>query len=96
MTTYAKRVDANQAAIVAALRQVGASVQPLHMVGQGCPDLLVGFRGQCFVLEIKNEARSASRQKLTPDEAHWHATWRGQLAIVCNAAEALAAIGATP
>ena len=38
----AARTDANQAEIVAALRGVGASVQPLHAVGQGCPDLLVG------------------------------------------------------
>lgn len=37
--------DRNQPAIVAALRGIGATVQPLHAVGQGCPDLLVGYRG---------------------------------------------------
>lgn len=93
--TYAKRADANQADITAALRRVGASVQPLHTVGKGCPDLLVGFRGSNFILEVKNGAKSASRQKLTPDEAQWHAMWRGQVLIVCSTSEALAAIGAT-
>jgi hypothetical protein len=93
--TYARKVDANQADITAQLRRVGASVQPIHTLGKGVPDLLVGYRGQNFILEVKDGAKSASRQKLTPDEAQWHAMWRGQVLIVCSTSEALAAIGAT-
>lgn len=92
--TFAKRTDANQLDIVLALRQVGASVQPLHMVGQGCPDLLVGVRGINLVLEIKDGTKPPSAQRLTPDEANWHALWRGQLLIVRSIKEALAAVGA--
>ena len=44
----AARVDRNQAEIVVALRAGGASVQPLHAVGKGVPDLLVGWRGKIF------------------------------------------------
>ena len=45
----AARVDANQAEIVAALRQAGASVWII-----GIPvDLLVGFRGMTIAVEIK-------------------------------------------
>jgi hypothetical protein len=47
---YAAKVDANQAAVVAALRKIGASVQPLHGVGAGVPDLLVGFQGRNWLI----------------------------------------------
>ncbi len=88
-----KRVDRNQPEIVAALRSVGASVQTLHEVGRGCPDLLVGIRGQCFVLEVKDGLQPPSRQALTPDEERWEELWQGQYAVVRSVDEALAAIG---
>jgi hypothetical protein len=83
------RVDANQPEIVRALRQVGASVQHLHTVGQGCPDIAVGFRGETYLLEIKMPGKA-----LTDDEAGWHERWRGQVAIVYGVEDALRAIGA--
>lgn len=92
--TYARKVDSNQAEITAALRQVGASVQPIHTLGKGVPDLLVGFRLENFILEIKDGAKPPSAQKLTPDETEWHARWRGNVHIVRDADEALKAIGA--
>jgi len=89
----AAKVDRNQAEIVAALRAVGASVQPLHAVGQGCPDLLVGFRGQCFAVEVKDGALAPSDRKLTPAQTNWHLDWRGQVAVVLTAEDALRVIG---
>lgn len=90
----AKRVDANQPEIVEALRAVGASVQHIHEIGQGCPDILIGFRGINFVVEIKDGNRPPSRRKLTPDEQRWHDEWRGQKAIIKSVDEALELIGA--
>jgi hypothetical protein len=69
----AARVDSNQSAIVKALRGVGAFVQPLHTIGDGCPDLLVAYRGKWAVLEIKDGAKPKSQRKLTDDEEAWHA-----------------------
>jgi hypothetical protein len=89
-----KRVDANQTVVVAALRAVGAEVCHLHAVGRGVPDLLIGFRGQNFLLEVKDAAQPPSKRKLTPDERVWHDRWRGQVWIVCSADDALRAIGA--
>ena len=66
-----KRVDMNQPEIVADLRGIGATVQHLHMVGHGCPDILVGFRGNNWLFEIKTKAG-----KLTPDEITWHNEWK--------------------
>ena len=77
-----KNTDANQSEIVAALRELGATVTVLSQVGYGCPDILVGFRGVNYLLEIKDGAKSPSRQRLTPAEMRWHNEWRGQVAIV--------------
>jgi hypothetical protein len=74
---------------VAALRKAGATVQHLHEVGFGCPDILVGFRGVSYVLEIK-----AKRGKLNEREKIWHQWWRGQVAVVRTIDEALKVIGA--
>ena len=93
MTRWASAVDANQAEIVSMLRTVGCSVQPLHRVGQGCPDLLVGYQGQNLLMEVKDGQKPPSARKLTPPEAAWHETWRGQVVTVSSVREALEAIG---
>lgn len=85
----AARVDVNQRDIVEVLRQVGASVQHLHHVGQGCPDLLVGYRGRNYLLEVKT-----AKGGLTEDEQRWIAQWRGQADVVRSVEDALASIGA--
>lgn len=84
----AKQVDANQTAIVAALRAAGATVQHLHAVGQGCPDLLVGIGGRNFLVEVKDGAKPPSDRRLTPDQETWHRQWRGQVAVLTSAREA--------
>jgi hypothetical protein len=89
----AAKVDANQADIVAALRAIGASVTPLHAVGNGVPDLLVGFRRQTWLIEVKDGNKPPSARRLTPDQQEWHASWRGgPVAIVEDAGAALAVI----
>lgn len=88
-----KRVDQNQPLIVQTLRAVGASVQFLHEIGKGCPDVLVGFRDQNYILEIKNPEQPPSKRKLTPDEEKWHQAWAGQKAVVETPEQALAVIG---
>ena len=89
----AARVVANQSDIVEALRVVGCTVQPLHAVGQGVPDLLVGFRGQNLLIEVKDGSKPPSRRRKTEDQVIWHDAWRGQVAVVRNVQEALEAVG---
>lgn len=91
----AARVDANQREIIDALRAAGASVQPLHTVGDGVPDLLVGKHGRTHLIEIKDGSKRPSERRLTSDQQEWHAWWRGTpVYIVQSADEALAAIAA--
>lgn len=88
----AARVDSNQEAITEALRKIGASVQHLHSQGAGCPDLLVGWRGMNTLLEIKDGSKPPSARKLTEDQVKWHAEWRGQVTVVENVEQAIAAV----
>lgn len=86
----AAKVDRNQAEIVAALRAIGCSVQPLHGVGHGCPDLLVAKHGRNVCIEVKDGNRPPSERQLTDDQIDWHASWKGPVFIVSNVEEALA------
>ena len=88
----AYRVDANQPAIVQALRQIGATVQHLHMVGDGCPDILVGYRGANYLFEIKQGPRS----KMTKDEREWHEAWRGTVFVVTSPEQATEIVRTNP
>ena len=81
----AARTDENQKTIVEILRKHHMEVQHLHSVGKGCPDLLVGYKGVNVLLEIKRD----ETKKLTPDQVIWHHNWRGQVATVATAEEAL-------
>jgi len=85
-TRLVHRVDSNQRTIVAALRAVGATVESLG--GKGVPDLLVGFLGRNYLLEVK-----ARKKRLNVHQEKWHVGWGGQVAIVRTIADALEAIG---
>ena len=60
----------------------------LHGVGDGCPDVLVGYRRKNHLLEIKVKGGT-----LTPDQTMFHLAWKGSVSIVTTPEEALAAIG---
>lgn len=78
----AARVDGNQSTVVALLRRLGCSVQPLHVVGQGCPDLLIGVAGVNLLGEVKDPAKPLSARRLTIDQEVWHHAWQGQVAVL--------------
>jgi hypothetical protein len=72
------KIDNSQPAIVAALRKIGAVVQILSDIGDGCPDLLVGFRGRTILFECKSLDTYFGRNRiLTDDEERWHIAWNG-------------------
>jgi len=84
-------VDVNQKDVVAALRFFGASVTPTSMLGEGLPDLLVGWMGCTILIEVKDGAKSAAERKLTPAQERWHREWKGRPVFVAkSAAEAVA------
>lgn len=80
----AKR-DSNERPIIDALHAAGCSVQQLSV--KGVPDLLVGFQGHNYLMEVKDKTG-----KLTPDETIWIGHWDGQVRIVRSIEDALKVI----
>ena len=88
----AGRTDANQKEIVDALRRAGASVHVTSSVGGGFPDLVVGFRGKNYLMEVKDP--KAAKPLLTPDEQVFLENWTGDVRIVMSPEQGLLLIGA--
>lgn len=78
------RTDANQTEIVNEIRSWGPawSVQSLASIGDGVPDLCVGFKGTNKLFEIKDPEKPKAAQRLTPKEREFHAAWTGQVATI--------------
>ena len=85
----ARRVDQNQRDIVRALRAIGCTVADTSRVGEGFPDLVVGYRGINHLIEIKDGKKVASKQKLTTPQKIFHALWRGKICVVKTVDEAI-------
>lgn len=80
--------DANENAIILALRAVGAKVRQLS--DKGIPDLLVGFHAEIYLLEVKQP-----KGVLTPDQIEFAKEWEGYpVHVVRSVSEALQVIGA--
>jgi Holliday junction resolvase len=89
--TYA-RIDTNHKEIVAALREVGATVVSLASMKHGCPDLLVGYQNETLLMEIKKD----SKAKFTPDQLEFMAKWKGgAVSRVDSVDAAIRALGIT-
>lgn len=89
MPLYAAASDGNQQQIIDGLRSIGATVESLHRVGRGCPDLMIGFRGYNLLMEVKTV-----KGKMRESQVVWHGEWRGQVATVRSVEDALAVIEA--
>ena len=82
--TYSKS-DANQPAIVEALRKAGYFVVDTHSMRHGFPDILaVTKSGINVLIEIKSPGG-----RMTDDEEAFHAAFPGALGIVYSVDEAL-------
>lgn len=90
------KVDANQNEVVQALRDVGASVIVTSDIGiSGFPDLVVGFRGSNYLLEVKNPNGGYGRRGFNRNQVSWNNAWRGSPTVIVHTSdEALKAIGA--
>jgi hypothetical protein len=84
----AKRVDSIQRQITEDLRKLGITVLVLSNVGHGCPDLLLGYAGRNYLVELK-----CGKNELTQFEKRFFDTWRGQADIAHNLDEVLKLLG---
>jgi hypothetical protein len=101
MPRYANKIDASQPGIVNGLRKIGASVESLAKIKGGCPDILVGFNGYNYLLEIKtpNSAHSKSKpglkgngSKTKSTQIEWYRCWRGRVDVIETLEEAVSIV----
>ena len=75
-----KRVDENQREIIETLNAIkGCKVLDLSEVGEGCPDISVGYCARNWLFEIKNPDKPPCDRKLTPAQQKFFNTWPGQV-----------------
>jgi hypothetical protein len=74
---FRQQLDQNHKAIVAALTYSGALVADLSNAGGGVPDLLCGYRGTLFCVEVKSPKGSLSAK-----QKEFFAQWSEYPAIV--------------
>ena len=94
MTHRRHRSDGNQTEIVTALRKIGCSVAVTSGAGDGFPDIVAGrtdINGdkRNWLIEIKDGSAPPSQQKLTVSQVNFHNEWKGQIAIVTSAEQAI-------
>ncbi len=94
--TFYMHSDQNTKGIVEKLRKGGAIVLYLKAVSRtkGVPDLIVGYGGQWYMLEIKNV-----KGELSEHQVKWHASAAGiggPIATIRTLDEAKIAIGMEP
>ena len=80
-------MDGNQKEIIAKLRDCGMQAHSIASVGDGIPDVLVGYRGLTLVLEVKEPG-----ENLTAAECKFVANWPGQHTVVTSFDEAFYAV----
>lgn len=78
-----RKTDKNHKQIIDAIRKIpGATVFSTHTVGKGFPDIVMGYRGFNYLIEIKDGSKPPSQRKLTKDETRFHQGWAGDIRIV--------------
>lgn len=79
--------DQNHKEITQALEKIGATVYDTSKFGGGFPDVIVGYRGKCILLEYKT-----GTGKLNPKQEDFRDWWRGNYSVVRTPMEAVEAV----
>ena len=88
----AARIDENQNEIVKKLRTYGCSVQT------GMDDLLIGYKGRSYWVEIKDPAKTKNKNgnykagSIKPSQQKLLDDWKGHYSICCSFEEIIEVI----
>lgn len=89
----AARTDDNHAEIRNGLREIPSmKVADTFSAGNGFPDLVCGYQGRVYLLEVKDGTKPPSKRKLTPEQEKFHAEWSGYVHVVKSLDEALSIV----
>jgi hypothetical protein len=84
------RPDDNHNDIVRTIKQIpGLDVIDLRDIGiKGVPDILIGYRGKNYLVEIKTNTG-----RMSPEQAEHHHNWPGQTSVAWSIEAVLRIIG---
>lgn len=82
LNRYATKRDRSEPEIVAALEQCGFSVVRLDKP----TDLIVGFRGRCWLIECKSGATGYGKD-LNKNQKDFATKWRGPKVVILRSAQ---------
>ena len=87
---YRAKQDANQKEIVATFRTFGFSVEDLTRVGSGVPDLIIGYGGKTWPVEVvgPDKLKRFPPHGLSPGQIKWSDEWKGTTYSVRSLEEA--------
>ena len=88
-------MDQNHAHIVKQLESMlgPGTVLSMARLGDGAPDIAVGWGGRCFFYEIKDADKCPSAKRTTDDQERFRRRWPGHYAVVEDADAILRNIG---
>jgi hypothetical protein len=69
--------------MIDAFEKLGASVETIRSVHGGCPDLLVGFQGRNYLIEVKVPIEG----RLSEIQMVWRDDWAGGKPFVIRSVE---------
>jgi len=81
----AARRDAGEQDIIKAMREAGAYVRAIN--DEGLFDLLVSYRGETLMIEVKDGSKPPSARRLTDAEQKFHDEWPGSDLYIVNSVE---------
>ena len=67
------------------MREAGAYVKAIN--DEGLFDLLVSYRGETMLIEVKDGAKPPSARRLTEAEQKFHDEWPGSNLYIINSVE---------
>ena len=80
----AARTDGNHQAVISEFRRLGCSVLDMSRLGEGAPDLLIGYGGISLLVEVKDGSKPPSKRALTTDQVQWWLDWNQNPRVVRN------------
>ena len=81
---YAAKKDVNEKLIVDFMRKAGASV---YIAGLPV-DLIVGYRGQTHLVEVKNKLSRYGKRGLNDNQKEFATNWLGSPVVIIETVEA--------
>lgn len=81
------RKDKNQSSIIRSLKKINASVVDASNIGNGFPDLIIGYHKKTYLIEIKNKDNWYGKKGGSTSQKTFRTDWKGDQIYVFSSIE---------